>query len=449
MKLHSYQEQAISHLHAHRRAALFLDMGLGKTASVLCALTSEHLPALVVAPARVATETWPEEHLIWRPDLSLQVAHGSPRQRSDALDASTLPDVTVISRNSLRDAVSRADRYRTLVIDESSGFKDKMSQRWKAANKIGRRVEHVWELTGTPSPNGYMDLWAQIALLDGGQRLGKTLGAYRERYFKPGFTLPNGVVTEWLLRPGAQARINELIGDICMSMGTEGRIDLPPTTFNIVRTPLPAQARKVYKAMKDDFIVMKDLIGDVHTAANAAVMTSKLSQITAGFLYPDDDGNPRGPNDFNWIHDTKLNALEEIIEGTGSPVLVFYNFQAELAKIQRRFKVRQVNEPGAVKDWNEGKIPVMVAHPASAGHGLNLQRGGHTAVWTTPTWNLELWEQANKRLSRQGQQHPVMIHVLQAPHTVDEAIWARLADKKSIQQALTEYLDLGITEEAA
>jgi SNF2 family DNA or RNA helicase len=450
-ELHDYQHQAVDHLHRHPRAGLFLDMGLGKTAVTLSALTPDHLPALVVAPKRVAEEVWSVERDIWRPDLSLEVAMGGPQERSDVLDRRTQPDVTVIGRDVLRDAVSRADRYRTLVLDELSGFKTKTSERWKAANKIANKAEHVWGLTGTPSPNGLLDLWGQIALLDHGQRLGKTLGTYRTRYFTPGRQLPNGVVIEYLLRPGAEARIHQVISDICLSMGTEGRIDLPPVTFNRVKTPLPPAARKHYQKMKDDLVVLLDLVGTVHTAANAAVMTSKLQQITSGFLYPDVDDVPvRGANDFQWLHDAKLDALEEIIQGTGSPILLFYNFQAELAAISRRFHVRQVHEHGAINDWNEGKIPIMVAHPASAGHGLNLQHGGHTAVWFSLPWNLEYWEQANKRLARQGQKHPVVIHTLEAPNSVDGSIYLRLRDKKSVQQALLSYLELiGPTEAAA
>jgi len=223
--LHDYQRTAVDHLLRNPRAGLFLDMGLGKTAVALTALTPAHLPALVTAPKRVTEHVWPVEARLWRPDLRVDIAAGSPAQRETALTSGA--DVVVIGRDNLSGAVHHAHRFRSFVIDELSGFKSRTSKRWKAARSItdprgGRRMPHVWGLTGTPSPNGLLDLWAELNLLDGGQRLGTTITSYRSRYFMPGRQLPSGIITEWVLRPGADKKIHALIEDICLSMGTDG-----------------------------------------------------------------------------------------------------------------------------------------------------------------------------------------------------------------------------------
>lgn len=440
--LHQYQEDAVEWLRRRRSAGLLLDMGLGKTAIVLTALESDKLPALVVAPKRVAEQVWSREAEIWRKDLRVRVAAGTPDQRRAALEDRS-QDVIVIGRDNLKDAVPYAKHFTTFVIDELSGFKNRQSARWKAARKIARGsgMDHVWGLTGTPSPNGLMDLWAQLFLLDGGHRLGTALTKYREGYFVAGRQLANGVVTEWNLRPGAESKIQDLISDICLSMGTEGRVDLPPVSSNVVRVPLPPAARKIYKEMKRDLVTDMDLLGEVHSAVNAAVMSAKLSQITAGFIYSDDADINGGQ--YSAIHKEKANALREILEGTGSPVLVFYRFRAELEILRDAFpgESATMEEPNIIDRWNAGEVPVLFAHPASAGHGLNLQFGGHTIVWTSPTWSLEEHQQANKRLARQGQKHPVVVHYLESPHTIDAAITARLGDKKTVQDALMDHLD--------
>jgi SNF2 family DNA or RNA helicase len=445
LQLHQYQQQAVQFLQERRKAGLFLDMGLGKTAISLRALNADSLPALVTAPKRVAENVWETEAALWRPDLRVVVAKGTPKSREAALASGA--DIVVIGRDNLADAVPHAHRFKTLIMDELSGWKTRASLRWKAAKKVcaSPSVTHVWGLTGTPSPNGLLDLWAQMFLLDGGQRLGTTIGGYRNRYFVPSGQLANGVVTGWDLRPGADKRIHTLLEDLCLSMDTEGKVDLPPVTMNTVHVPLPPTARKVYKAMKNDLVADMELLGlqgEIHSAMNAAVLSSKLSQICAGFMYVDDaDIRDRA---YDVIHKEKAAAVAEIVEGTGSQVLVAYRFQAELDLLKQVLgsKAHTIDEPNVIQKWNSntGQVPVLLAHPASAGHGLNLQHGGHTMVWATVPWSLEEYMQMNKRLARQGQQHPVVIHHLVAPHTVDEAVMQRLAEKKTVQQALLDHL---------
>lgn len=446
MKLHDYQEVAVAFLRGRDRAGLFLDMGLGKTAATLRALEPRHLPVLVVAPKRVAENVWPTEGPKWRPDLTVAVASGTPAHRAAVLRGGT--DIVVVSRDNVADAVAVGGQFRTLVLDELSSFKTKSSLRWKSANKVLRAMgpgAHVWGLTGTPSPNGLLDLWGQMALLDGGERLGKTLTGYRARYFYAGRQLASGVVTEWIMRPEADAAIHAKLDDIVLSMSTEGRLpDLPPTTFNRVEVPLPAKVRTAYKQLKRDYLVdLKEvgLDGAIHTAASAATLSSKLSQLTAGFLYPDE--RALGDTSYTVVHQEKVRALLEIVEGTGSPVLVFYRYQAELDMLKAALpsSAHTIHEPDIVERWNDGTIPVLLAHPASVGHGLNLQFGGHTIVWTSLPWSLEEWLQSNKRLARQGQEHPVVIHTLEAPRTVDGSIWDALHDKKSIQDSLMDHLE--------
>jgi SNF2 family DNA or RNA helicase len=449
MKLHPYQDFAVSHLHRNPRAALWVDMGLGKTLITLSALTPDHLPVLVTAPKRVAENVWHTEVAKWGFDFTIAVAAGDPKKRQAALTSGA--DIIVIGRDNLADAIPYASRFKTFVIDESSGFKSRSSNRWKNARKIeGIKLgkfggppimKYVWQLSGTPSPNGLMDLWSQIFLLDGGERLGKTLTGFRGRYFAPGRQLANGVVTDWFLRPEADKNIHALLEDICLSMDSDGRIELPPVTYNQVSVPLTPAVLHTYKTMKDTLVVDLALLGEIHSAPNAAVLSSKLSQISAGFMYVD-DADIRGGL-YDTLHHEKVKAIQEIVEGTGSPVLVFYRFKAERDMITAAMPglVHSVDEPDAIARWNRGELPVLLAHPQSAGHGLNLQHGGHTIVWASLPWSLEEHEQSNKRLARQGQQHPVVIHYLISPNTIDGSILVRLHEKKSVQDALLEHLE--------
>lgn len=445
LELHDYQKVAVEFIRTRKRAGLLLDMGLGKTAISLRALEPESLPALVTAPKRVAEEVWPIEVPKWRPDLRIALAAGTPKKREAALQMARAgkADIVVIGRDNLADAVDYAGDFKSFIMDELSSFKTRSSIRWKMAKKITKNMPYVWGLTGTPTTDGaLLDLWPQMYLLDGGESLGTTLGGYRERYFTPGRQLPNGVIIDYNLRPGADKRIHVLLEKTCLSMSTEGRVKLPPTTFNNVTVPLPPAVRRVYKQLKDDLVVDMSLLGgEIHSAANAAVLTNKLSQITAGFLYVD-DADLRG-HEYKVLHKEKVNALKEIIDGTGSPVLVAYRFQAELDLLKEGLgpMAHTIDEPNVVARWNAGEIPVLLAHPASAGHGLNLQHGGHTMVWATLPWSLEEYMQMNKRLARQGQQHPVVIHHLLAPKTVDLAVLQALQTKKSIQDAVMDHLE--------
>lgn len=436
-RLHAYQVEAVGHLHANPRAGLFLEMGLGKTATILQAITKEHAPILVVAPKRVAENVWTVEGSIWRPDLSIQIAAGDPKKRAAALASDA--DVVVIGRDNLKDVP--IGKFRTVVLDELSSFKNRGTARWKLAKKICTPAAYVWGLTGTPVPNGLMDLWAQVALLDDGQRLGRTLTGYRQRYFAPGRQLPTGVIIEWRLREGSQTAIENKISDICLSMRAEHYLDLPPVTRNIVTVPMDAKTRRIYADMQANLTTQIEERD--HAAANSAVLTAKLSQITAGFIYADIDDPDSSTTA---LHDNKTAAAIEIVEGTGSPVLIFYRFTEELDRLRAGFKkagigARTVDEKGVIEDWNKGEVPVLLAHPASAGHGLNLQHGGHTIIWTTlPNCDLEQWDQANARVARQGQTHPVVIHILETPDSVDGEILGSLDGKWTTQDAVMHAL---------
>lgn len=368
------------------------------------------------------------------------MAADGPRNRALALDSDA--DVIVIGVDNLADAVKRADKFSTLILDELSLFKSSQTKRFRAARAVRNRVDHAWGLTGTPAPNGLMDLWAQVFLLDFGERLGTTLGAYRNRYFVPGNRLPSGTITEWAIRPGADGRIHALIEDICLSMTSVGRIDLPPVTSNSLEVPLPPAVRRVYKTMKRDLVADLSLLGgSIHSASNAAVVSSKLSQISSGFIYQDDADLVANPT-YSTIHKEKIKALREIADSSGSPVLVFYRFRAEEDMILEEFPgAATPRDQNFYEDWDAGRIPMLVAHPASIGHGLNMQHGGHTIVWTSPTWSLEQYQQANKRLARQGQKHPVVVHHLLGENTVDRAVLQRLSGKKSVQDALNDHLE--------
>lgn len=444
--LHDYQRAAVAFLRSHPFAALWLDMGLGKTAAVLSALTPDALPVLVSAPKRVASEVWPAEVPKWRPDLTIELADGSPQHRKQVLSSSRA-DITVVGRDVMHDAVPYADRWRTLILDESSGFKDPSTRRFKAARKLSESPlnTRLWEMTGTPAPNGLMDLWGQIFLLDHGERLGRNITTFRNRYFTPTGQLPSGVVTGYALKPGAEARIHTLVEDIALSMSTEGRIDLPPVVRNIVSVPLPEDAMKVYRAMKRDLVANLDILGGgVHTASGAGALSNSLSQVSAGFLYPDAWERQHGEGKTDRIHREKVNAVLEIIAGTGSPVLVAYRYREERDALMKALgsAAHTVDEPDIQARWNRGEIPVLLAHPYSAGHGLNLQEGpGRTIVWSSLTWDSEGFRQLNKRLHRQGQQNTVVIHILVSPGTIDGAILDRLDGKLTVEEALRAHLE--------
>jgi len=421
----------------------------GKTATVLSALTPDHLPAVVFAPTRVAKEVWEVERDKWRPDLSMQVLrseigptkeHPNGADRRRAMLRAAEADVVVMPRDLAGDFGTRKHRYRTVVLDELSGYKTKGTERWKRTRDVTRTVEHVWGMTGTPVPNGYEDLYGQIFMLDKGKRLGRTLTEYRDRYFDvtKRHRVTN-IVIERALKQGAKASIDRLLEDLCLSMKAEDYLDLPDLTFNEVKVPLTAKARKAYKDLEEDLVADLTLMGGpgaIHTAANAAALTNRLLQLSAGFLYEDGDTSR-----WTWVHDGKLNALKEIREGTGDNLLVFHWFGAERDRIlaDSDLDAVSIDEPGAVRAWDRGEIRTLLAHPVSAGHGLNLQHGGHQMVYTTLPWGLEPWDQSVHRLHRQGQRNAVVVHWLAAT-PMDGTVFRRLAGKQSVQDALMNYL---------
>lgn len=393
----------------------------------------------MIAPKRVAEHVWPVEAKIWRPDLRVEVAAGSASARRAALRSDA--DVVVLGRDNVADAVPVRDRFSTVVLDELSSFKNRATLRWRHARKLCESASYVWGLTGTPSPNGYMDLWAELALVDLGHRLGRSITRYRAQYFVPSGYVAGGVVTGYELRNGAQARIDERLADICVSMRSEDYLELPATVSTTVEVSMPRRASKAYEEIRRDLVTQLDS-GETITAASAAVATGKLSQVTAGFLYEDDNGV--GPRRAEELHRSKVEAVVELVDNVeGGGALVFYRFRQELAMLREALPgARTVDEAGVIEDWNNGAVPVLLAHPASAGHGLNLQAGGHTVIWSSPTWSLESYLQANARLARQGQSRPVMVHHVVVPGTVDAAILAALDGRRSVQDALMVALGI-------
>lgn len=439
-ELRDYQQRAVDLLHSQPSAAMWYAPGAGKTLTTLTALQDPaYLPALVVAPPRVAEETWPAEVEKWGFGYNIEFAGGSPANRKKVLAGKA--DIVTLGRDVLKYALD-SHRYKTLVLDEASGFKSHVTRRFKTAKKLVNPLtvgyEHVWELTGTPAPNGYMGIWSQLYLLDHGERLYKTITQYRNRFFRAKHPLPNGIIPGYDILPGSEDAIKSLIQDIVIS-ATDANIDLPEFLVNRVDLEMPSKAKKLYRDMEKTFVANLELLGgEMHTASTAAVLSGKLSQISSGALYLDDDNSQ-----WDAIHDVKLQALQEIIADNGEyPVLVFTRYRHEMERIKNLFgkDCHTPAEKGWLARWNAGELPILVSHPASIGHGLNLQDGGHTIIWTTPGWDLELWEQANKRLHRSGQRFPVTSHVLCASG-IDKMCLERLESKQSVETALLDYME--------
>lgn len=435
MQLYPHQEAARFWLREHDRGGLFLDMGMGKTAATLMSLEPRHLPALVIAPKRVAETVWPAEQKTWRPDLSIAVATGDAMARRRALQASA--DLTVISRDNLAsiEEARLREPYSTVILDELSSFKNRSTKRWRMARKVTDAARHVWGLTGTPASNGMMGLWAQTYLCDKGATFGRTLGGFRDMFFTPGFRLPNGTIVEWKPRPGSEETIQRKLRSRYISMRGEDYLTLPPIMFNRIDLELPNPIWARYNQLQQTLVAdFKLLGGEIHTAMNASVLTGKLSQLVAGFVFNDDtvDGS------YEWFHDAKMDAVKDAVEeANGSPVLLFYRFRPEREHLLQALPgARTIEEHGVIDDWNAGKVPVLLSHPQSAGHGLNLQKSAHTIVWSTIPWSLEEWDQANARLHRMGQTHPVVVNMVMARGSIDESIRHRLIDRASIQDAL-------------
>lgn len=418
-RLDEDQIAAILHLRSKPRSGLFYEMGLGKTAIALQTLQPQHLPVLVIATKRITENVWEEERDIWRPDLSIAVAAGTPAKRKAALNSGA--DIVAISRDNIKDVVP--GQFKTIIIDELSSFKRWSSMRFKTARKFCDKASYVWGMTGTPSPNGIINLWSQTRLIDKGERLGTSSTAFKSRYFYADIALPNGGRIPGDPRPESFDRIMEKVSDIFISR--KAKKDRQPIIERI-HVPLSPAVRKKHDQLLRDLIMDKG-DGDFLMTPSIANAQNKTSQITAGFVYDEDGSTIR-------LHNNKTDAVVEIIEATDSPVLVFYQFKAELEALKKAIpEARTADEKGVFQDWNAGKVPVLLAHPASAGHGLNLQKGGHTIIWTTLTWDLELWLQANARLDRRGQTEQVIIYLLIAPDTIDVVMDARLNLKEEDQ----------------
>jgi len=364
--------------------------------------------------------------------LRISKVLGTQKQRLEALNAAA--DIYVINRENvvwLVDLYKNSWPFDTVVIDELSSFKSNKSQRFKQLKKVTPLINRMIGLTGTPTPNGYLDLWSQLYLLDRGERLGKTIGGYRDRYFSPGRR--NGyTVFDWDLKDMAEEAIQNKIKDICISMDAKDYLDLPERINNNVYVTMEPKAQQLYEELEKDLILKVD--GEEITALTAATLTNKLLQMANGSVYNSD-------RDVIHIHDGKLDALEEILEFNQEPVLVFYNFKHDYNRLMERFKglkPRKLETSQDISDWNDGKIRLLLAHPASVGHGLNIQAGGHVIVWFGLTWSLELYQQANARLDRQGQTKSVVVHHLITEGTVDEDVMKALERKETGQAALLE-----------
>lgn len=437
-KPHEYQRKAIDKIVGQNACGLFLEMGLGKTVITLSAISdlislSEVKKVLVIAPLRVAQSVWKQEAKKWDHTSHLRCVQvlGNAATRRTALAADA--DVYIINRENvawLVDEVGRKWDFDMVVLDELSSFKSRASARWKALRKVRGKIKRIVGLTGTPAPNGLIDLWSQVYLLDGGDALEHTLGGYRERYFRPGRR--NGMtVFEWLPKQGAEEAIYKRLEGLCMSMKSIDYLQMPECVYNAVKVPLNAKARKLYEAMERDMLF--ELKDTTITAANAATVTGKLLQLAQGAVY-DEGGN------WHTIHDEKLDALADIVEAAnGKPVLVYYAFKSDLQRLKCFFPdAVELKNDDDVERWNDHQIPMLLAHPDSAGHGLNLQNGGCIMVWFGLTWSLEKYQQANARLYRQGQKQAVIIHHLIAEGTVDERVMKVLAGKATLQDELME-----------
>lgn len=442
---HDYQRYCINRMISEDILGLLLDMGLGKTVITLTAVNDlrynrfQICKVLVIAPKKVAEDTWTREADKWEHLRLLRVIPvlGTLKKRIKAIN--TPGDVYVVSRDNVQWLV---DYYRnswpfdTVIIDELSSFKNPQAKRFKALCLVRNHIKRIYGLTGTPAPNGLMDLWAQIFLLDQGQRLETAIGKYRERYFEPDKRNRERVFT-YAPKFGAEELINNKLRDICISLSAKDYLELPERIDNVRYIKLDSKAQEKYDRMQEDMLLEID--ETTIDAGSAAVLSNKLLQLCNGAIY-DEDRNVIE------IHDNKLEAFMEIVEAAGGkPILVFYNFQHDLSRIKKALSktglnVSELKSPTSITDWNEGKIDILLAHPASAAYGLNLQAGGNIIVWFGLNWSLELYQQANARLHRQGQKQAVIIHHLAIAESMDEEVMAALENKRATQDDLLEAL---------
>ena len=435
---HSYQKYATDFIERNSIAALLLDMGLGKTSITLTAINNllfDYFDAhrvLVIAPLRVAKNTWPEEIEKWShlSDLKYSVVVGTEKERTSALKENA--DIYIINRENIPWLVEKSKLpfdFDMVVIDELSSFKNYSSKRFKSLMKVRPKIRRIIGLTGTPSSNGLMDLFAEFKILDMGVRLGRVIGQYRNAYFTPD-KMNGPIVYSYKPLPSAEKIIYEKISDITISMKATDHLKMPELIECETVVQMSEKEKKSYTTLKKE-LVLSIPDGEI-TAANAASLSNKLSQMANGAIYLED-------KEFVTIHDRKLDALEDLIESAnGKPLLVAYWFKHDLERIKERFEVREIKTSNDIKDWNDGEIPVAVIHPASAGHGLNLQSGGSTLVWFGLTWSLELYQQTNARLYRQGQNDTVVIHHIITKGTIDEDILKALKRKDKTQSSLID-----------
>lgn len=437
-KAHDYQKYATDFILNNPIAAVFLEMGLGKSVITLTAIEEliynrfEVSKVLVIAPLRVARDTWPAEIEKWDhlKNIRYSIVIGTETERKAALKKDA--DIYLINRENVDWLITKSNYpfdFDMVVIDELSSFKSYSAKRFKSLLKVRPKIKRMVGLTGTPSSNGLMDLWAEFRILDLGERLGRYITHYRNNYFLPDKRNAQ-MVFSYKPRAGAEDAIYKQIGDITISMKSADYLQMPECVMNEVPVYLSDTERAVYEKLCANMVVqLKDKEID---AANAAALSGKLLQMANGAVY---DENSVSAN----LHDRKLDALEDLIEGAnGKPVLIAYWFNHDLERIKQRFKVREIKTSTDIKNWNNGDIPVAVIHPASAGHGLNLQSGGSTLIWFGLTWSLELYQQTNARLWRQGQNETVIIHHIIAKGTMDENVMLALSRKEKTQANLID-----------
>ena len=443
-----YQTRAVQWILDRPACGLFLGMGMGKTVVTLTALDEllfnrqETRRVLVIAPLRVAQDTWAKEAAKWDHLRHLRVSRvlGSARARLAALDAEA--DLYVINRENVPWLVEqcRPWPFDMVVIDELSSFKSVQAKRFRALRSVLGRIRRIVGLTGTPAPNGLIDLWPQVYLLDRGERLGRTIGAYRSRYFRPDRT-DGHIVYSYRPLPGAQEAIQTRLADLCLSLRKEDYLSLPGQLYETALVaPPPALLKRYRQFEREQVLQVAGEDGEI-VALSAAALSNKLLQFANGAIYDMEKG-------VHELHGLKLDALEELIEAAnGEPVLVFYAFRHDRDRIMARFACRELKTGEDIDAWNRGEIPVALAHPASVGHGLNLQQGGHIIIWFGLTWSLELYQQANERLNRPGQTHVCRIYHLVLKGTHDERVLAALKRKDTSQRALIDALRQIVKEE--
>ena len=445
---HSYQRHCINKILETKKLGLFLDMGLGKTVTTLTAVKElkynrfQVCKVLVIAPKKVAEGTWTKEAAKWDHTKMLRVSPvlGSQAKRIRALN--TPADLYVINRENvcwLVDYYRNAWPFDMVVIDESSSFKSHSAKRFKALAGISSRINRMVELTGTPSPNGLADLWSQVYLLDGGERLGKRYSQFRERYFQPDKRGADGMVYSYEAKPGTEESILAKISDICISMKAEDYLELPDLTYHEIPVELDKKSWKAYQDLERKMILELPEDDELISVTSAAALSNKLLQLANGAVYDED-------RQVHEVHDCKIEAFLELVESLqGKPVLVFYNYQHDRERILKALAksglgIRELKTTQDEDDWNAGRIDILLTHPASSAYGLNLQQGGNHVIWFGLTWNYELYTQANKRLHRQGQVNKVIIHHLVSTGTRDEDVMAALRRKDDVQNWVMESL---------